>query len=173
MSMEMYPGRYPAIVDSYDGPTRTCRVKIPGITDGAEVMPVAEIEYPIGDRSKGQHQTEIEILKGDSVWVAFMGGDPRYPIITGWRNPSVGNSTEWRRFHHANIEMTADGVFRINADKFELNAKTSAVINSANATVNADTAINGGSLKHNGVNVGDSHTHKDVTPGKSPTGKPS
>ena len=171
--MEMYPGRYPAIVDSYDGPTRTCRVKIPGITDGAEVMPVAEIEYPIGDRSKGQHQTEIEILKGDSVWVAFIGGDPRYPVITGSRNPGAGNSVEWRRFHHANIEMTADGVFRINADRFELNAKTSAVINSANATVNADTAIKGGSLKHNGVNVGDSHTHKDVTPGKSPTGKPS
>lgn len=171
--MEAYPGRYPAIVDSYDGPSRTCRVQIPGITDGGDVMPVAEIEYPIGDKSKGQHTTEIEILKGDSVWVSFIGGDPRYPIITGWRNPGAGNSVAWRRFHHANIEMTADGIFRINADKFELNAKTSAVINSANATVNADTAINGGSLTHNGTNVGDSHTHEKVKAGMDKSGKPS
>lgn len=170
--MEAYPGRYPAIVDSYDGPSRTCRVRIPGITDGGDVMPVAEIEYPIGDRSKGLHQTEIEILKGDSVWVSFIGGDPRYPIITGWRNPGAGNSVEWRRFHHANIEMTADGIFRINADKFELNAKTSAVINSAKAEVNADTAINGGSLTHNGTNVGDSHTHGGVKAGSDSSSTP-
>ena len=170
--MQAYPGRYPAFVDSYDGPSRTCRVRIPGITDGGDVMPVAEIEYPIGDRSKGLQPTEIEILKDDPVWVAFIGGDPRYPVITGYRNPGAGNSVDWRRFHHANIEMTADGVFRINADMFELNAKTSAVINSAKATVNADTAISGAGLTHNGVNVGESHTHKDVAPGKGSTGKP-
>jgi hypothetical protein len=170
--MEAYPGRYPAFVDSYDGLSRTCRVRIPGITDGGDVMPVAEIEYPIGNRSKGLHETEIEILKGDSVWVAFIGGDPRYPVITGYRNPGAGNSVEWRRFHHANIEMTADGTFRINADKFELNAKTSAVINSAKATVNADTAINGSGLTHNGTNVGATHKHEKVTPGNGDTGTP-
>lgn len=170
--MEAYPGRYPAFVDSYDGPSRTCRVRIPGITDGGDVMPVAEIEYPIGSRSKGQHETEIEILKDDPVWVAFIGGDPRYPVITGYRNPGAGNSVEWRRFHHANIEMTADGTFRINADKFELNAKTSAVINSTKATVNADTAINGESLTHNGTNVGDTHVHGGVRGGSDKTAKP-
>ena len=170
--MDTCPGRYPAIVDSYDAASRTCRVKIPGITDGGDVMPVAEIEYPIGDRSKGLHQTEIEILKGDCVWVSFIGGDPRYPIITGWRNPGAGNSVAWRRFHHANIEMTADGTFRINADKFELNATTSAVINSANATVNAATAINGSALTHNGKNVGETHNHPGVRSGPSDTGPP-
>lgn len=111
--MEAYPGRYPAIVDSYDGPTRTCRVQIPGITDGGDVMPVAEIEYPIGDKSKGQLFTEIEILAGDTVWVSFIGGDPRFPIITGWRNPSVGNDVDWRRFHHANMELLADELVKI------------------------------------------------------------
>jgi hypothetical protein len=90
-------------------------VKIPGITDGGDVMPVAEIEYPIGDKSKGQNPTEIEILKGDSVWVSFIGGDPRYPIITGWRNSGVGNSVDWRRIHHANIEQLADKLVRIIA----------------------------------------------------------
>jgi uncharacterized protein involved in type VI secretion and phage assembly len=119
------------------------------------------------------HQTEIEILKGDSVWVAFIGGDPRYPIITGWRNPGAGNSVDWRRTHHANIEMTADGLFRINADRFEINASASVVINSAKATINADTAINGEGLTHNGVNVGATHTHKNVKAGQDKTGAPS
>lgn len=103
------PGRYPAIVRSYDQAKRTCRVEIPGLTDGGDVLPVAEIEYPIGDKSRdGANTTEIEITSGDPVWIAFIGGDPRYPIITGYRNPHAGNSTDWRRWHHANIEMLAD-----------------------------------------------------------------
>ena len=55
---------------------RICRLEIPGLTDGADTLPEAEIEYPVGD----------------TVWVAFIGGDPRYPIITGSRNPQAGNS---------------------------------------------------------------------------------
>jgi hypothetical protein len=107
------PGRYPAIVRSYDQARRTCRVEIPGLTDGGDVLPEAEIEYPIGDKSRtGKWETEIEILPGDTVWVSFIGGDARYPIITGWRNPQVGNSLDWRRWHHANIESEADHVLR-------------------------------------------------------------
>jgi hypothetical protein len=47
--------------------------------------------------------------------VSFIGGDPRYPIITGWRNSGVGNSVDWRRIHHANIEQLADKLVRIIA----------------------------------------------------------
>lgn len=107
----LLPGRYPAIVQSYDQARRTCRVQIPGITDGGDVMPEAEIEYAIGDKAReGQWATEIEILPGDTVWVAFIGGDPRYPVITGWRNPQTGNSADWRRWHHKNIELEAEEV---------------------------------------------------------------
>ena len=103
------PGRYPAIVRTYDQARRTCRIEIPGLTDGADVLPEAEIEYSIGDKSRsGQFETEIEILPGDTVWIAFIGGDPRYPVITGWRNPQTGNSANWRRWHHQNIEHLAD-----------------------------------------------------------------
>lgn len=106
--MELLPGRYPAIVKTYDQASRMCRVDIPGITDGGDVFPLAEIEYAIGDKSRaGSYETEIEILAGDTVWVAFIGGDPRYPIITGWRNPQAGNSVDWRRWHHKNIELLA------------------------------------------------------------------
>lgn len=106
----MMPGRYPAIVRQYDAQRRTCRVEIPGLTDGGEVLPDAEIEYPIGDKSRA---TEIEMLPGDTVWIAFIGGDSRYPIITGYRNAQSGNAGGWRRWHHANIELLADNVLRL------------------------------------------------------------
>ena len=109
-------GRYPAIVKTYDQAKRTCRIEIPGLTDGGDVLPEAEIEYPIGDKSrKGQFETELEILPGDTVWVAFICGDPRYPVITGYRNPQTGNSADWRRYHHANIELLADKLMHFDA----------------------------------------------------------
>lgn len=112
----LFPGRYPAVVSSYDQNRRTCRVSIPGVTDGGDVLPEAEIEYPIGDKSRaGANTTEIEITPGDPVWIAFIGGDPRYPVITGYRNPQSGNSVDWRRWHHKNIELLADKVMNLTA----------------------------------------------------------
>lgn len=107
--MNAMSGRYPAIVRAYDQARRTCRVEIPGLTDGGDVLPEAEVEYPIGDKKN----TEIEITPGDPVWVSFLGGDPRYPIITGWRNPQSGNGADWRRWHHKHIELSADGAMRL------------------------------------------------------------
>ncbi|MBY0475391.1 MAG: hypothetical protein K2Q13_10090 [Nitrosomonas sp.] len=159
------PGRYPAIVRSYSQERRTCRIEIPGITDGSDVLPEAEIEYPIGDKSRtGANATEIEILPNDTVWIAFIGGDSRYPIITGYRNPQSGNSVDWRRFHHANIEITADGTMKLNAETLEINA--------ANVIVTANTAIHGSLLTHNNVNVGSTHTHGGVQSGSSNTDVP-
>jgi len=121
MEYGFMPGRYPAIVRSYDQARRTCRIEIPGLTDGGDVLPEAEIEYAIGDKSRvGQFETEIEILPGDTVWIAFIGGDPRYPIITGYRNPQAGNSTDWRRWHHPNIEMLADSILRLAVGSSEI-----------------------------------------------------
>lgn len=119
------PGKYPATVKTYDQITRTCRIEIPGITDGGDVLPVAEIMYPIGDKSRivaGKIQSEIEMMPGDTVWIEFVGGDPRYPLIVGYRCANEGNSVNWRRWHHANIELTADGTLKLNATTIELNA---------------------------------------------------
>ncbi len=117
----LMPGRYPAVVKSYDQARRTCRIEIPGLTDGADVFPEAEIEYPIGDKSRsGSNTTEIEITAGDAVWVSFIGGDPRYPIITGYRNPQSGNSADWRRIHHKNIELLGDGTIRLAVGSSEI-----------------------------------------------------
>jgi len=164
--MEEYgfmPGRYPAIVKSYDKTKRTCRIELPGLTDGGDVLPEAEIEYPIGDKSKsGAHATELEIVSGDTVWVAFIGGDPRYPIITGYRNPQAGNSADWRRFHHENMELLADklmkliagGDFLIQAGgKFTADAKGAVdVISGADATVKSKgkTSVDAKNIDLNG-----------------------
>jgi hypothetical protein len=169
MNYGTYPGKYPAFVESYDQTTRQVRVSIPGITDGKDVFPLAEIAYPVGDKSRiveGQHSTEIEILDGDHVWVEFIGGDERYPLITHYRNPNApsSNSTACRRFHHTNIELTADGTLKLNANIIELNATTTITTNAANAIINANTDINGDTLTHNDKNIGDDHTHAHGDP---------
>jgi hypothetical protein len=153
MEYGTYPGKYPAFVESYDKTTRQVRVSIPGITDGKDVFPLAEIAYPVGDKSRiveGQHPTEIEILPGDHIWVEFIGGDERYPLITGYRNPNApsSNSIDWRRWHHANIEMIAEGILRlivggstitINPTSITLAIGTSTIVmTSANIQITAD-----------------------------------
>lgn len=166
-----YPGRYPATVKTYDKVSRTCRVEIPGITDGGDVLPNAELEYALGDKSRiGANATEIEMLPGDTVWVAFIGGDARYPLVTGYRNPSAGNSVDWRRFHHANIELTADGTLKLNATTIQLNA-TTVTVTSTDTNIAANVNITVGNLTHKTKNVGSTHIHIDPQGGN--TGVPS
>jgi len=105
-------GKWPAVVKSYDQDSRTCEIQIPGQTDGSQLGMVAEIEYPVGDKSRHATMTEIEVLPGDLVWIEFIQGDPRYPLITGWRNATQGNSKDWRRWHHANMELLVDDQMR-------------------------------------------------------------
>jgi len=97
---------YPAIVKSYNGDSRQCRVEVEGITTGGEDSLIAEILNPIGDKG---HHTELQISGGDLVWVSFINGDLRYPLIMGYRNKDAGNSQGTRRWHHANIELEAQG----------------------------------------------------------------
>lgn len=109
----------PGFVESYDAAARLCRVRIPGVTDGAEVMPQAMLCYPIGDKSE---HTEIRILPGDRVWLDFVNGDPRFPIITGFRPKETDNAIEWRRWHHQNIELQADTDIWLTATGGDLRA---------------------------------------------------
>ena len=156
MDYGLMPGRYPAIVKSYNQARRTCRIEIPGLTDGGDVLPEAEIEYSIGDKSRaGANETEIEITPGDTVWVAFIGGDPRYPIITGYRNPQAGNSADWRRWHHANMELLADALMNLIAQGDVLIKSGSHVtVQAPSATVQADDTHVTGNLTVDGAIVG-------------------
>ncbi|TQC96400.1 hypothetical protein FK216_11980 [Moraxellaceae bacterium AER2_44_116] len=105
-------GKYPAVVMSYDGGTRLAKVKLEPLDEGADTALDAELFYPLGDKSN----TAIEILDNDPVWVEFEAGDPRYPIIVGYRNKREGNDDTTRRYHHhGNFELKADQEFLIEA----------------------------------------------------------
>lgn len=151
------PGKYPAVVKSYDKTTRTCKVEIPGLTDNADTLMTAEICYPVGFRadSAQQYPTEIEILPEDKVFVEFLGGDARNPLIVGARTGKTGNSVDFRRIHHANIELLA-----------------TSIINIKGATVNIEANVNitGSSVKHNGKEIGENSRHSGVQPGSGTSG---
>lgn len=183
-------GLWPAWVDSYDGGSRTCRVRIDGVTDGSVTMPEAVFNNPLGDNAA---TTEIRVQAGDPVWVMFECGDPRFPIITGYRTPRATNPIGWRRWAHENIELTADNQLVINADSVVWNVKGSVTENiggakttkaesseltATTATITANTSIVGGlsskagaggggvsfegpSVTHNGTNIGETHSHKE------------
>ena len=138
--MSSLPGKWPGIVRVYEAEPRQIRVEIPGITDGSEEFPVAEIQYPIGDKSS---HTEIRILEGDFVWLEFECGDPRYPIITGYRNPNTGNEVGYRRWHHENIESDADETQKHTAGTtYTVDAGTDILIKAGeNITLEAGSTI--------------------------------
>ena len=165
-----YFGKYPAVVASYDAASRHCTVSIPGITDGGDVLPSAEIEYPVGDKSKsGAGTTEILILPGDMVWIMFQAGDRRYPIITGWRCPGIGNSTGTRSFTHANIALTADNLMTLLAATLNINVTTMNVTGNLNVTGDVITT---GVLKNNGKQVGSALKVSGVQSGGGTSGNP-
>lgn len=126
-------GTWPAVVKSCNHAKRLYTVDIPMLTQGGG-FPEAEIKYPIGDKSK---HTEIEVLPGDLVWVEFIGGDARYPLITGYRCPRSGNASNWRRWHHANVEIAGDQEIHIKV------GGTSLIVNASGIHM---TAASGASL---------------------------
>jgi phage baseplate assembly protein gpV len=105
--------KYPAVVMSYDANTRLAKIKLEPLDDGADTQLEAELLYPLGDKSN----TAIEVLSGDFVWVEFEQGDPRYPIIVGYRNKRTGNDDLTRRYHHhGNFEILADNIIKIKGN---------------------------------------------------------
>lgn len=108
----MLPNLLPAFVREVDRDRREIRVEVPPHTDGASEWPIAEMCYPIGDDSTN---TEIRVVVNMPVWVAFRGGDERYPIIMGHRPINTGNEVGTRRWNHDNFELNADIDYTLNA----------------------------------------------------------
>jgi hypothetical protein len=109
-------GLLPAVIASVTDEGREgrlYRISIPGLTDGAAVMPTAQLCNPIGDNSE---ETEIRIKAGDRVWIAFEAGDTRFPVIVGFRPKNQENGIDWRRFFHANFQFNADNTFEVIAN---------------------------------------------------------
>lgn len=140
----MIGGLLPAVVASVtddDREGRLYRISIPGLTDGAAVMPRAQLCNPIGDESE---HTEIRIQAGARVWVAFEGGDTRFPVIVGFRPKNQENGIDWRRFFHANFQFNADS-------SFEIIAGTQVHVKTPMALIEADNAHCTGKLTVDGL----------------------
>lgn len=167
----------PGFVAEYDPERRLARVRIPGLTDGSRELPEAMLSYPIGDRSEF---TEIALQQGDRVWLDFVNGDPRFPIITGFRPKETDNAVDWRRWRAANIELIADVDVRVVATggkvfvsaggEAELVAATEVKIVAPAIKLQGNVQVTGsltvgaganitGSLTNNGVAVGSTHRH--------------
>lgn len=139
--------KYPAVVMSYDANTRLAKIKLEPLDDGADTQLDAELLYPLGDKSN----TAIEVLAGDFVWVEFEQGDPRYPIIVGYRNQRTGNDDLTRRYHHhGNFEILADNLIKIKGNvKVIVESETVEVIattvnvTASNTNINSVVAITG------------------------------
>lgn len=150
--------RWPAVVVSYDRPGRQCVVSMEGITDGATGL-IAEIEQNLGDRSP---DTEIRIKPGDLVWVDFLAGDPRYPIITGFRARNQQNMVGTRHWEHENFTLVADETQAFTAGQsitlsagdtitLEAGSQIQLVVGGSTITVTAgEIALMAAALKLNG-----------------------
>lgn len=139
--MNMLPSLWPGEVASYDAVRRTCRVRIPGITDGSDTLPEAVFINALGDRAS---DTEIRILAGDLVWLMFEGGDPRFPIIAGYRTPREGNPTQWRRWRHANIQLIAENTMLLTVGATNVTITDGSVaITGANLSVSGNITSGG------------------------------
>lgn len=128
--------------------------KSPASRTGPIRSPRPKFEYNAVDKAAhGQYPTELEILPGDTVWIAFIGGDPRYPIITGSRNPQAGNSVDWRRYHHKNYELICDRVIRllVGNSVFQLNPDT--ITGSTTQALTLTIGSTSVSLTPNGLNL--------------------
>jgi hypothetical protein len=139
----MIGGLLPAVVASVtddDREGRLYRISIPGLTDGAAVMPRAQLCNPIGDESE---HTEIRIPAGARVWVAFEGGDTRFPVIVGFRPKNQENGIDWRRFFHANFQFNADNTFEVIANT-QVHVKTPlALVEADNSHFTGNVEIDG------------------------------
>jgi len=135
--------------------------------------------------------------KGEQVMVFSPGGDPRAGIVlTGIfsdAHPAPANSGDvWRRimpdgaaleYDHqtSHLQATLPGSATLDTQG-DVSVSTAAALTATaagGATINADTTINGtlavvgGSVTHNGTDIGNTHTHGGVASGPSKTGTPS
>lgn len=80
-----YTDQYVGQVVSVDDPEKKCRVKVNvyDIFDGVPTkdLPWASFSLGLGSRANEGLVTPVQV--GDVVWVRFMNGSTRYPIITG------------------------------------------------------------------------------------------
>lgn len=91
---KQYLGMYPAEVVSVEDPEQRCRVKLNvyDLFDGVPTndLPWANQTLPLGSRAGEGAINPMQV--GDKVWVQFVGGDTRRPIVIGASQDSPGGN---------------------------------------------------------------------------------
>lgn len=112
-----------------------------------------------------------------------MCGDSCTPIIVAYRNAHSGNTVGTRRIRQKNIEIIATVSITINAPNINLihSQLTSTGTNTMQGQTNLDgdattssggapvitggLEVQGGSVNHDGSDIGKTHTHVSASPG--------
>lgn len=159
---------------SYNPSTRTAKVHIFGLTDGASDGLTATFAYAIGEDDR---DTEIKILGNSSnlpdVYVFFDGGDEARPVIAFFSSHGSDNVTDVRRIRQKNIEILAISKATITAPKIILNGEVE---------INGNI-VHQGNMSSSGVIKADQdivaqgvslvkHPHKGVKSGADNSGQP-
>lgn len=166
---------FPAVVESVNGDgTVNIKPSITTVLQDGVVKPYDTIPSArVGTLStnNGNISIRLPLYVGDEVWVSVSERDISGIVESGSGNATSNNIVD--RFDLADclvfpIFNTSQTVLPLEADKLSLHNKDSVIIigennitmKSASVTIESDdVAIKGSSLTHNGINIGDTHTH--------------
>lgn len=128
---------------SYDSSTRTAKVHIFGLTDGASDGLTATFAYAVGEDDR---DTELKILSSSSnlpdVYVFFEGGDEARPVIAFFSSHGSDNVTDVRRIRQKNIEILATSKATIEApDIYITGSNTVNITGTTQVNVSSETKV--------------------------------
>lgn len=177
----------PAVIVDYDDVTNRATIKplvMIGTTEGEKISRAEIPNVPVFRFGGGGFFMRFPIKPGDFGWVKANDRDISLIFQRGgledWPNTQRLHSFSDAVFFPDTIKNWAiDGV---NLDAFVLQSVDGSVsislhagkvvIDAPTVEINGSVAITGGSLTHNGINVGDSHVHGGVEAGSDNTGGP-
>lgn len=188
----------PARVIAYDRATNRATVQpqiMVGTTAGAKVSRAQVASVPVLNIGGGGFVLSFPLRAGDLGWIKASDRDISLYLQQGAAGEEWPNTRRMHSFQDGLfipdalagftvsgedaervVLQTTDGLTRIalGAGVVKVTAPTSVTIETSGAlTVNAGSvAFNASTLTHNGVNVGETHTHPGVQTGPSNTGAP-
>jgi len=138
--------------------------------DGQVTEPQVITNVPVVFPRSGGASLTMPVNRGDGVMLHFTDAS-----LDEWLSSGGTVTPDDRRRHDLSDCIAVPGLYsfsgtspqdnnddvRLQYDGSEIRLKPGGAveINASNVTINANVAINGGSLTHNETNVGDTHTH--------------
>lgn len=135
-------------------------------------------QLPAVEHFEGYGFTSVPVASDDSgkaeAIVAFVGGSRSHPVVVAWgdrRSRPTGLAPGDSVIYHKNgskVHLSSDGIAIETAGN-------PATFTAGGVTMKFSSTgleITGGTIKHNGKDIGDTHSHTGVMPGPANTGPP-